>query len=191
MYNLNKGNIPPIIKDFPDYDTSPSAYLETKNRLENFLSLALTEQKVELTLSENDINNLYTKGINLNKHEPGKYLYYSIQENSILETKIEWPFFLDSKPCHRRKKIIEFSSKQGELLENSRVIERYNQPVNDSLISKSLDSSPFILFILGVSDKPSYLPFKYTQTVEYKRAITLLEKIKTIEIKNSYLVIKN
>ena len=93
MYNLNQDNIPPIIRDFPDYDTSPSAYLETKNRLENFLSLTLTGQEVELKLSENDINNLYTKGIILNKHEQGNYLYYSIKENSILKTKIEWPFF--------------------------------------------------------------------------------------------------
>ena len=81
MFDLDRGKMSSHLELFPVHNASPDAYLNSKNKVESFENLAFTERKTELKLSQDDINNLYTKGITLNKYTPGRYLNLVHLEN--------------------------------------------------------------------------------------------------------------
>lgn len=186
--SLGQGKIPDCLENFPVHTTTADAYLQSKNKVERFINLALTEQQTELKLSQDDLNNLYTKGIILNKYTPGKYLYYQIQDNVILEKLIEGPWYLPPVPYRTRK--TEFSFSKIDLKQFSRIIEEYGKPMKGEQQSFSLSISSLILFIFGASISPDTLPLKFRKTVEYQRAMVLLKKIKSVEVNNGHLILK-
>ena len=188
VVDINNGKIPEIVENFPVHNTSSNAYLASKNKVEQFINSALIGQHTELKLTQDDLNNLYTKGINLNKYTPGRYLYYQIKDNFVIEKLIEGPLYIPPNPYRSRK--TEFSFSNSELKQHSRIIEEYEKPIKGSLETFPLSISSLILFILGASNSPDKLPLKFNKTVEYQRAMILLEKIKSIEVDSGYLILR-
>lgn len=188
VVNINNGKIPEVVESFPVHTASFNAYLASKNKVEQFINAVLIEQHTQLKLSQDDLNNLYTKGINLNKHAPGRYLYYQIKDSFIIEKLIEGPLYIPPNPYRSRK--TEFSFSNNELKQFSRIIEEYEKPIKGKLESFPLSISSLILFILGASNCPDKLPLKFNKTVEYQRAMILLEKIKSIEVDSGYLILR-
>jgi len=177
--DVNKGNPPETLKHFPVHKASPGQYLETKNKVNHFIDLLATDHKnIELKLNEADLNNLYSKGITIDIYQPGRYFYYSIQEDYILEKMIEWPLFLVPKPYNVRERIIHFN----HLIQNDKVM-------NEKFATLPLSKSSLILFIFGASRSPAFLSYKFDETVEYQRAITLIEKLKNVVISNYFLIL--
>lgn len=177
--DIKKGKIPDTLRNFPVHKTNSKKYLETKNKVNHFLDLLATDhQNIELKLNEADLNNLYSKGIIIDKYQPGRYFYYSIQEDYILEKMIEWPLFLVPKPYQTREKIIYFNN-----------LKQYDKVENEEFATLSLSKSALILFIFGASRSPALLSYKFDETVEYQRAITLIEKLKKVEISDYFLVL--
>lgn len=187
-FNLNNGKIPNCLESFPVYTTSPDAYLESKNKVEKFKDLALAGQKTELQLSQNDLNNLYTKGITLNKSSPGRYLYYQIQDNVILERLIEGPLFMAPKTYRTRVREISFSNQK--LNGYIRVIEEYGREMNEEKQEFPFFTSTLVLFTFGGLRSPDSTFYKHEETVEYQRAMVLLEKIKSVEISSGHLILR-
>ncbi|NJO96441.1 MAG: hypothetical protein HC764_10800 [Pleurocapsa sp. CRU_1_2] len=187
-FNLGKGKIPGCLEDFPVHTTLPEAYLKSKDKVKQFTDLLITGQQGELKLSQDDINNLYTKGIILNKYTAGRYLYYQIKDNIILERLIEGPLFLSPKSYRMRIKEISFSS--NNLERYSRIIEEYGRKMNEEKQIFSFYTSTLILFIFGGLRSPDCTFYKHEETVEYQKAMILLEKIKNIEIDDDYLILR-
>lgn len=87
--DIKSGNsIPQALAEFPIHETSQQKYLTTRKKIEDFSIAALDNQATTLSLNASDINNIYTKGINLDKFTPGKFFYYQIQDNLIIETRL-------------------------------------------------------------------------------------------------------
>jgi hypothetical protein len=177
--DVNKGNPPETLKNFPVHQASPEQYLETKNKVNHFIDLLATDNKnIELSLNENDLNNLYSKGITIDIYQPGRYFYYSIQEDYILEKTIEWPLFLVPKPYNTRKKIIYFDR-----------LKQHKKVGKEEFSTIPLSKFALILFIFGASRSPALLSYKFDETVEYQRALTLIGQLKKIEISNHFLIL--
>lgn len=187
-FNLNNGNIPNCLENFPVHKTSPDAYLKSKSKVERFKDLALAGQKNKLQLSQNDLNNLYTKGITLNKSSPGRYLYYQIQDNVILEKLIEGFLFMAPKTYRTRVREVSFSSQESNGY--IRVIEEYGRKMNEKKQEFPFYTSTLLLFTFGGLRSPDSTFYKHKETVEYQRAMALLEKIKSVEISNENLIFR-
>ncbi len=54
-----------------------------------------------------------------------------------------------------------------------------------------LGKSSLILFIFGASRSPAFLSHQYDESVDYQRAITVIEKLKSIEISDNFLILKS
>jgi hypothetical protein len=192
----NQSKIPQALLNFKTHNASPLFYSETKNRVENFINSSLQDEIVEIILNEDDINSLYTKGISLNKYKPGTYLYFEFQENLILEKLVEWPNFFGPNGCRTRIRSISFDLENGKLVTKTKILEEYGRVMNEVEDSFSLSGSPLILFILGASHTPlfpSSLLFdtNSAQTIEYQRALKILEKLKNVKVENFCLTIQS
>lgn len=190
LFNLSKGKVIKSLEEFPVHTTSPDGYLTSKKKVEEFANSLLTGQKAELSLNQEDINNLYTKGIVLNKYITGKYLYYQIQKDLIIEKLIEGPvfFFFSSNPYRARTKEISFSHQKLECYR--RITEEYGRKIKETKQSFPLDASVLILFILGGLRSPDGTFYGYQETVEYQKATSLIKKINSVEISNGHLILR-
>ncbi|NET89919.1 MAG: hypothetical protein F6K45_17795 [Kamptonema sp. SIO1D9] len=186
IFDVRQGKIPEALRNFPVHQTHPDSYLETKSKLSHFLDLLAADNKnIELQLNENDLNNLYTKGIQINKYQPGRYFYYSIQEKYIRELMFEYPVILSLQSYRTREKIIYFEglNQRNQLIFDSKMIK---EVVSTIPFSKS----SLILFIFGASKCPALLSYDFDKTIEYQQAMILIEKLKSVEINNHYLIFK-
>ena len=107
---LNNGKLTETIEDFPIHKTSLDAYLKSKYKVDNFIELLSKDQSAELILSQEELNDLCTKGEIVNKYIPGKHVYYQIKENKVVENVIEGPSVLPPNPYFTRTKEIYFSA---------------------------------------------------------------------------------
>lgn len=183
-------NIPKVLVEFPIHETSTQDYLATKKKIEDFFLATLNNQVTNLTLNADDLNNIYTKGINLNKYIPGKFLYYEIKDNTIVESKLEWPSPDFLTVCYTEKRTITFHLKDNIVLETSKLIEVDNRQIKDETITAPLVYSKIISYIFGGIKSPSDAPEFSSDAAEYQRTLRLMGKIKSIEIEDNLLIIK-
>ena len=141
----------------------------------------------QIILDENDINNIYTQGITLNKLIPGKYLFYEIKDNFILEKSIKWPS--PGSPQNICFGISEIQFKIDEIIEKPialyKVIEERGIKFHNEASLRSLNQFPLILFIFGGSQQPD--SWRKSTTIEYQKALAIIERIQSIKINNGYL----
>ncbi|MBZ8180919.1 hypothetical protein [Oscillatoria salina] len=180
IFDVRQGKIPEALRNFPVHQTHPDSYLETKSKLSHFLDLLAADNKnIELQLNENDLNNLYTKGIQINKYQPGRYFYYTLQEKSICELMFEYPVILSLQSYITRKRIIYFEG-----------LKQYDKVMDEKFASLPLSKSSLILFIFGASKCPAFLSYDFDKTIEYQQAMILIDKLKSIEINDYSLILK-
>ncbi|NET89920.1 MAG: hypothetical protein F6K45_17800 [Kamptonema sp. SIO1D9] len=184
--NLKSEKVPKPLQNFPVHQTNPDSYLATKSKLDRFLDLLVAdEENIELQLNQSDLNNLYTKGIQIDKYKPGRYFYYSIQEKFIRELMLEWPVIIGLTSFKTREKTIYFEdlNQRNQVVYSSKMIK-------DVVSTIPLSKSGLMLFLFGASRSPALVPNKSSANVEYQRAIILINKLKSVEIKNHYLILK-
>jgi len=186
--DLKNGKLTEAIENFPVHKTSLDAYVKSKDKIDNFIELLSKDKSTELILSQKELNDLCRKGKIVNKYISGKYVYYEIKENKIVENLIEGPFILPPNPYFTRTKEIYFSA--NKLEQYFKIIEENGKKINYQTPPHSLDS-PLILFILGVSETPDKFPFKFRKSSEHLKGLVLLNKLKNVEIKNNNLVLKS
>ncbi len=181
-------NIPPNLNDFPIHQSSLTEYENSKRKIEVFKNSVLRENfDAQIILDENDINNIYTQGITLNKLIPGKYLFYKIKDSLILEKSIQWPS--PGSPKNICFRISEIQFKIDETIEKPialyKVVEERGIKFHNEASLRSLNQSSLILFIFGGSEQPDSL--KKSATVEYQKALAVIEQIQSIKINNGYI----
>lgn len=183
---------PKVLIEFPIHETSPQDYLLTKKKIEDFSIAALDNQTTTLTLNAYDLNNIYTKGINLNKYIPGNFFYYEIKDNIIVESILEWPSLVFLAVCSTEKRTISFNVEDNIVLETSKIIEIDGRQINNKNynITAPLVYSKIISYIFGGIKSPSDAPGFSSDAAEYQRTLRLMGKIKSIEIENNHLIIK-
>lgn len=185
----NSKSIPDFLMDFPNHDTSNEAYLKVKNKIERFINLVLSDRPAMIEISEQEINDLHTKGIAINKKNPGKHLYYKISNSSIIEYLVEFPVKLSKKTY--RKRIKERIYLKDDLNEYTRIIEENNLKLAEKLQPLSLKKSTLLLFIFNGLRSPDSVFYKFKETLEYQKAASIIEKIDSIEISNNTLIIRS
>lgn len=189
MNNLYDGKLAEAIEDFPVHETSLDAYLKSKYKIDSFIDFLSQNQSAELILSQEELNDFYTKGKTINKYVPGTYIYYQINEGKIVEISIEGPSNLPPNPYFTKTREIYFSS--NSLEEYFVITEENGKKINDRSLSYSLEKSSLICFIMGIIDFPDRFPFKFKKSNEYQKGLVLLNKLKNIEINNNSLVLKS
>lgn len=188
--DIRKGKIPKILQQFPMHTSSQEEYTKTRLKIENFSSYCLEYQQSILKLNQSEINTIYTQGINLNKYKPGKYFYYEIQNDKIIEYMIRWPA---SGPaftlCYFEKKEIWYSS-HGKVLEHQNLLGTQENSLTREEIQLPIQYSALILFIFGGSKSPEGFT-DFSKTVQYQKAEKILERLKKVEVKNGILIIES
>ncbi|MDC0831957.1 hypothetical protein POG22_02885 [Geitlerinema sp. CS-897] len=188
--DIKKGKIPKVLQQFPTHTSSQEEYTKTRLKIENFSSYCLEHQQSILQLNQSEINTVYTQGINLNKYKPGKYFYYEIQNDRIMEYMIRWPAFGPAFTlCYFEKKEIWYSS-QGKVLEHQNLLGTQENSLTKKEIQLPIQYSALIVFIFGGSISPDGFT-DFSKTVQYQKAEKILKRLKKIEVKNGILIIES
>lgn len=217
--------LPDKIRNFPVCNTSIESYQKSWQKVEYFITDTSNDNAAELRLDEADINNIHLKGhlidkyhasINLvsmsfpilfPRYSPNIYFYFELQNNGILERKIEYPSpssmdgiktstieysfeKMNGKPRIRRKNI-EFNGRSLEKFYNG----SYNflGPIshNYQTLESSLLNSKFLFHLFGVTVSPKDVLSKYEHEDRYKKISNVISKITNIGIQEKELVIQN
>ncbi len=217
--------LPDKIRNFPVCNASIESYQKSWQKVEYFITDTSNDNAAELRLDEADINNIHLKGhlidkyhtsINLismsfpilfPRYSPNIYFYFELQNNGILERKIEYPSpssmdgiktstieysfeKMNGNPRIRRKNI-KFNGRSLEKFYNG----SYNflGPIshNYQTLESSLLNSKFLFHLFGVTVSPKDVLSKYEHEDRYKKISNVISKITNIGIQEKELVIQN
>lgn len=193
--------IPKEILDFPVHQSTQEQYLNSKLKIESFLSAAVENRQFNLILDQNDLNNLFYKGLNLDKSVSGSYFYYAIEEMYILEKCIQWPSWFTLSSIYTEVSHISFEDPRhpsnpsfedsiGVPSVNYTKIEEEGRKLN--LLTKNYPINHLSCFIcifdFGYLHLSRYVP--NISSNEYRRAMIAIRNIKSIKIENKTLIIQ-
>lgn len=188
--DVKKGNIPLKLRQFPMHRSSPEEYARTRLKIDEFSSLCLNNKQSKLKLNQAEINDIYTQGVCLEKYKPGRYIYYEIQDDKIIENMIEWPAFGPAFTlCYFEKKEIWFSS-QKKIVEHLNILEVQEKSLPKDEVQRPIQRSALIVFIFDGSISPDGFT-DFSKTVQYQKAEKILKRLKKIEVKNGFLIIES
>jgi len=188
--DIKKGKIPKILQQFPTHTSSQEEYTRIKSKIEKFSSCCLDDKQSILQLNQSEINTVYTQGIDLNKYKPGKYFYFEIQRDKIIEHIIEWPALGPAFTlCYFEKKEIWYSS-QGKVIEHQNYLESQESSLSKEEIRLPIQYSALIVFIFGGSISPDDFA-DFSNTVQNQKAEKILERLKKVEVKDGILIIES
>jgi hypothetical protein len=104
---LEKGlPLPKRLSDFPVHSTSTGAYIASFHKVETFMQQVLESISAELWLNSDDINNIYLKGITIDKYRvspksdyvpffipkfENDFFYFELQEHTMMYKRIRYP----------------------------------------------------------------------------------------------------
>ncbi|PPT10832.1 hypothetical protein CKA32_006448 [Geitlerinema sp. FC II] len=172
------------------HTSSQEEYTKIRLKIENFSSCCLDRRQSILQLNQLELNTVYTQGINLNKYKPGKYFYFEIQKDKIIEHIIEWPALGPAFTlCYFGKKEIWFSS-QKKIVEHLNILEVQEKSLPKDEVQRPIQRSALIVFIFGGSISPDGFT-DFSKTVQYQKAEKILKRLKKIEVKNGILIIES
>ena len=187
--SVQTGKYPQFIIDFPICETTHNHYLRTKGKVDVFSNLAIENQEAELKLNEFEINTLYTKGIVVNKYLPGRYYYYCLKSDSIIRKMLVWPSFnLSGYQLWSRR--IKFAKKNDCLKEVSLGLEGFPKPKEEDAMTVDISRAPLVLFIFGISISPICYITSGIEPNEYEKVVSIISKLKDIEIKDGFLILR-
>lgn len=190
--NVYQGKFPQSLIDFPDIKASPKTYLETKEKINEFVESILSNLQenstLELKLNELELNNLHVKGVSVNKYSEGTHVYYKIENSYILEKKINFPspFSIGLNKYSFKEKSMLFFKKEDLIWEKYKFLSEPRQKEESITIA----FSPLIRFIFGVGKYPyGYFPEDKSQdTIEYQKFLNIVNEIKDVEIREGNLI---
>lgn len=187
-YNIYKGKIPNFIKNFPIYISSEEEVNETMGKIIRFLESLPNSLESKLEINQNDLNNLYTRGEAIIMLMPGRYVYYEIQDNNIIQRSILWPS-VTLKGYSSQTDSITFFLEDNKLFQRRIVLEQDDKKFNDEVFVLATCSVVLLLiFSLGICKGDNTLLDR--ETTEYKNFETIINSIKNIKIENNTLVIQ-
>ena len=187
--SVKTGKFPQFIIDFPICEATHSHYLRTKGKVDVFSNLAIDNQEAELKLNEFEINTLHTKGVTVNKYLPGRYYYYCLQSDSIIRKDLVWPS-LNLIGYQLWSIRIKFAKKNDCLKEVSLGLEGFPKPKEKDALTVNISRAPLVLLIFGISISPICYISSRIEPNEYERVVSIISKLKEIEIKDGFLIMR-
>jgi hypothetical protein len=176
-----------ILKKYPE-----DLYYSTKLKVDYFISQIESDNNCEIILNEDELNCLCSKGVNLNKYDPGYYIYYTLSENLVLENFMKWPDFSAPDACRTITKKLTFDMNSEVRKINVCEFEGNGYAKND-LASDSIENSILLLLIFGglksVPRLYSQVSIYYGESPETERGRYLIRKLSDIKIKDNLILL--
>ena len=198
----NSKKQPKNLLEFPVHKSTQDGYLDSKLKIESFLSAAAEKHKFNLSLDQNDLNNLFCKGLNIDKSVPGSYFYYSIKDTHIVEHCIQWPSWFTLSSVYTETSHISFENSKnypnsafedsvGMPSANYTKIEEEGRELG--ILTRNYPINHLSLFVcifdFGYLRLSRYVP--NFESPEYKRAVMAMRNIDFIRIQNGNLIIQS
>lgn len=180
------GKLPKVFEDFPIHLSSYDEYLEIKQRIKEFINAAISGHPYKLLISESDLNNLYTKGITLNKFNLGNFKYYSIINNEVIEKEMTLPDSNGIYGFRSKTKRIRFTG-DGHRWEESVITEingKVKKNPNSTIKKIPLLGSEIIEYIFDDRISPPYAQAFFPT----KKLVGALSGLKTLEIRDGLII---
>lgn len=202
------------LDNLPVHPTSSEDYFNSRQKVDQFIKQTLNDEKAELILSSSDLNNLYLKGIPVNKYcvvqtvpillnfRINRYLYFEIEDEGILETTISYPSFYGKEGVFTRTDMFRFYKESSQLMIERKTIETNDRDLkkfydgNYNFIFYTVDfpliKSNLLFFIFDAIPSPDRnIMFSIKNDASYKNIISLIEKIDDIHICENCMVIRS
>ncbi|BAY87395.1 hypothetical protein NIES267_69170 [Calothrix parasitica NIES-267] len=186
--------LPPEIKQI-DFEKYP----EVRGRVIAFNMAVKFDRSVELALSAEDINILYSEAHLEYSKRPVKYKgftelkYFDIQNNEITVSEISPFLYFTSNDPLLSKRAVKFNLENGKIIEYRKFISTFNQDIDNSeyqLVDKTF-SSGMIHFILGSQTSDSRKSFQSIRSKIGKEANPIIKKLKSIKVRDNKLILES
>ncbi|MEL7246176.1 MAG: hypothetical protein AAGM40_28150 [Cyanobacteria bacterium J06573_2] len=186
--------IPPQIKQI-DFEKYP----DVRGRVIAFNMAAKFDRSVELVLSAEDINILYSEVYLEYLKRPVKYKVFAelkcfdIQNNEIIVSKISPFFYFTSNKPLLSQRAIQLDIENGQIIEYRKCITIFNQEIENSeyqLVEKPFSSS-LIRFILGSQTIDGRKSLQSMRSKVGKEANPIIKKLKSIRVRDNKLILES
>jgi hypothetical protein len=197
--------LPDKITNFPIQVTSLDDYLNSKNKVSEFVEWTLRGQSCQIELSADEINHLYLQGEQVNKYNANifiplpffrcknKYSYFQIIGNSLLEKSIQYPNTNGIDGIVTATTEYRFKSQNQSILRNVWPVE-FNGKKMDLDSSWADDKFDFLRFndtLLHSLFTGDFIQSSYDENDNKGKLISsVIERITSIEIADGHLTIK-
>ena len=204
---LDRGELlPDRLASFPIHPTSTEEYLNSKQKIDLFVSQTLRENSCELNVSADDINNIYLHGESIHKYRMNSlasfpnifkckadYYYYQIVNNRLLQRRIQYLVYNGVDGISTTTRETRFINHNKLVMENHKVIE-WNGRKMDSDAEWSDDKFYPLrlndLFLSRLFAGDFMLSFCDEDESQRKLMSSVIKKITSVEIADGYLIIK-
>jgi hypothetical protein len=198
--------LPDRIANFQTHLTSMESYLESKAKIDVFISEVLRGNSCQLKVNSNDLNNLYLQGNNINKYNQNivsdpfsqlfkyvnRYYFFQITENNILKKRIDYLSLNGLNGIFTEFIETKFITKDSLVLTNSLVVEQNNKEMGskkDWAVEsyQAISSNDFLLYGLFTND---FEMLSYRENEQQRKIVTsIVSEITSIKIVDCYLII--
>ena len=183
--------VPEAFSSFQNPSVLSEDFLQTQEKVDAFKSFLKKNKSCKLRITEQDLNNLQTKGIQPDKSIPGIYYMFKISGSLIVEDCLHWPSIPGVWSCDRRFRTFQFSSENSEVRIGGQILEQYGRDIRDTVSWQSLANSTLMQLILGNLSRPYHYILLGTEDKEYKEINDLLLKIDSIKIEENAIIISS
>lgn len=174
-------------------------YPEVRGRVIYFNTAVRFDRSVELVLSAEDINILYSQVHLEYSKRPVKYKvfeglnYFDIENNEIILSEISSFLYFTSNDPLVSKQAVQFNIKNGQLVEYRRFISTFNKNINNSeyQLVKEKFSSGLIHFILGSQTIDNRKSLQLMRQRIIKEANSIIKKLKSIRVRDNKLILES
>jgi hypothetical protein len=202
--------LPDRLEDFPIHPTSFNEYLRAWEKVEFFKQETLKGNSCELSLSSNDINHIYLKGVPMDKYRINSfykldpftfkysnvYFHFHLSDNSLIERKVEYC----SIPCIgmpdgiiTETSEIKFRMSNGSIHEDIKIIEyngrerKSNKKWSDNELTSYAETSTTLGFILTGD-----LEFFVSEDKVHRKLISkIISRIEAVQLSSEFILFRS
>ena len=172
-------------------------YPEVRGRVISFNMAVKFDRSVELILSAEDINILYSEIYLEYSKRPVKnkifaeLKYFDIQNDEIIVSEISSFLYFTSNNPLISQRAVKFDIDKGQFVEYLRFISTFSQNIDNSeyQLVKENFSSGMIHFILGSQTIDGRKSLQSMRSKIGKEAIPIIQKLQSIKVRNNQLIL--
>ena len=184
--------VPRRLEEFSLTTYSSSFCDSSISKMNSFIDSLGNNLSCTISLNEDELNSLILKSKTYDKYIPGRYVYYKVDENSIIESFLSWPNFSSPDACLTSKKKLNFKTKHELKTIEIKELEHNGFTNFDSYSFEATKSVLLLIVFNGLSYIPSFdtnISTYYGQEEDVENARSLVEKLSEIKIINNSLVL--
>jgi hypothetical protein len=200
---LDKGKaLPSRINDFPVHNTSLEKYLNVKKKIDDFRDLILREEPSKISISADELNDLYLEGSSINKYTinlsasfikySNNFFFFEIFDNTIFRKEINYITSDGMDGIVTQTIEFLFEVTENDILCKEETVERNGKNVRGKdkyeILFRPLNASNFLESLL----RGSFQPLTYQQIYGNEIQLTskIIDKINFIEVSDGHITIE-